>query len=236
MCWIPWTWLPFSSVQFHRSVMSDSLWPHESQHARPPCPSPTPGVHSNSCPSSRWCHPAISSTVVPFSSCPQSLPASGSFPISQPLFKNIPLTFSFLTPYGQVKPTQSAQHSGEHINSAQKTLMNWWINYLICSLKFPGGSDGKESACNSGDPGLIPESGRSPEKEMVTQSSILAWKIPWTEEPGQLQSMHCKVRHDWATSLLLSCSLKSWLVFIQGRLEFNLRARRKLRNCPILSF
>ena len=63
--------------------MSDSLWPHESQCARPPCPSPTPKVYSNSCPLSRWCHPAISSSVVPFSSCPQSLPASGSFPMSQ---------------------------------------------------------------------------------------------------------------------------------------------------------
>ena len=61
----------FSSVQFSHSVMSDSLQPHESQHARPPCPSPTPGVYSNSCPSSRWCHPAISSSVVSFSSCPQ---------------------------------------------------------------------------------------------------------------------------------------------------------------------
>ena len=70
------------SVQFSRSVMSDSLWPHESQHARPPCPSPTPGVYPNLCPSSRWWHPAISSSVIPFSSCPQSLPASGSFPIS----------------------------------------------------------------------------------------------------------------------------------------------------------
>jgi len=70
-----------SSVQFSRSVMSDSLQPHESQHTRPPCPSPTPGVHPNSCASSRWCHPAISSSVVPFSSCPQSLPES--FPKSQ---------------------------------------------------------------------------------------------------------------------------------------------------------
>ena len=72
-----------SSVQFSRSVVSDSLRPHESQHARPPCPSPTPRVHSNSCPSSQWCHPAISSSVVPFSSCPQSLLASESFPMSQ---------------------------------------------------------------------------------------------------------------------------------------------------------
>ena len=72
-----------TSVQFSRSVVSNSLWPHELQHARPPCPSTTPGVHSNSRPSSRWCHPAISSSVVPFSSCPQSLPESESFPISQ---------------------------------------------------------------------------------------------------------------------------------------------------------
>ena len=71
------------SVQFSRSVVSDSLRLHELQHARPPCPSLTPGVHPNSCPSSRWCHPAISSSVVPFSSCPQYLPASGSFPMSQ---------------------------------------------------------------------------------------------------------------------------------------------------------
>ena len=71
------------SVQFSLSVVSESLRPHELQHARPPCPSSTPGVHSNSCPSSRWCHPAISSSVIPFSSCPQSLPASESFPMSQ---------------------------------------------------------------------------------------------------------------------------------------------------------
>ena len=68
-----------SSVQFSLSVMSNSLRPHESQHSRPPCPSPTPRVHSNSCPSSWWCHPAISSSVVPFSSCPQFLPVSGLF-------------------------------------------------------------------------------------------------------------------------------------------------------------
>ena len=73
----------FSSVQFSHSVMSDSLQPYELQHARPPRPSPTPGVHSNSRPSSPWCHSAISSSVVPFSSCPQSLPASESFPVSQ---------------------------------------------------------------------------------------------------------------------------------------------------------
>ena len=77
-------WLyQFSSVQLSRSVMSDSLRPHESQHARPPCPSPTPRVHPNPSPFSRWCHPTISSSVVPFSSCPQYFPASGSFLISR---------------------------------------------------------------------------------------------------------------------------------------------------------
>ena len=86
-----WIYFPFftitniqmNSVQFSCSVVSDSLWPHKPQHARPPCPSPTPGVYPNSCPVSQWCHPAISSSVVPFSSCLQSFPTSGSFPMSQ---------------------------------------------------------------------------------------------------------------------------------------------------------
>ena len=73
----------FSSVQFSHSVVSDSLRPHESQHARPPCPSPSPRIHSDSRPLSQWCHPTISSSVVPFSSCPQSLPATKSFPMTQ---------------------------------------------------------------------------------------------------------------------------------------------------------
>ena len=72
-----------SPLQFSCSIVSDSLWAHGPQHARPPCPSPTPGVHPNSCPLCQWCHPTISSSVVPFSSCSQSFPASGSFPMSQ---------------------------------------------------------------------------------------------------------------------------------------------------------
>ena len=72
-----------NSVQFSRSVVSDSLRPHGLQHTRPPCPSPTPRVHPNPCPLSQWCHPAISSSVIPFPSCPQSLPALRSFPVSQ---------------------------------------------------------------------------------------------------------------------------------------------------------
>ena len=87
-----WTWnivselyfnFQIRSDQINWSVVSDSLQPHESQHARPPCPSPTPRVHSDSRPSSQWCHPAISSSVVRFSSCPESLPATESFPMSQ---------------------------------------------------------------------------------------------------------------------------------------------------------
>ena len=91
----------FSSFQFSCSVVSDSLRPHELQHAKPPCPLPTPRVHSNSRPLSQWCHPAISSSVILFSSCPQSLPASESFPMSQ-LFtwggqsSGVPALVSFL--------------------------------------------------------------------------------------------------------------------------------------------
>src|SRR5574337_1198563 len=84
------------SVQFSPSVVSDSLRPHELQHTRPPCPSPTPGVHSDSHPSSQWCHPAISSSVVPFSSCPQSIPASESFPIESTLHMRWPKYWSFI--------------------------------------------------------------------------------------------------------------------------------------------
>ena len=84
--WVPWSeamLYQFSLVQFSRSVVSNSLWPHEPQHDRPPYPSPTPGVYPNSCPLSWWCHPTISSSVTPFSSRLQSFPGSGSFPISQ---------------------------------------------------------------------------------------------------------------------------------------------------------
>ena len=81
--WVAISYSKWSSVQFSHSVVSDYSRPHESQHTRPPCPSPTPGVYSNSCPLSQWCHPTISSSVIRFSSCPQFLPASGSFPMSQ---------------------------------------------------------------------------------------------------------------------------------------------------------
>ena len=110
----------FSSVQFSQSVMSNSLWRHEPQYARPPCPSPTPGVHSDSRPSSQWCHPAISSSVVPFSFCPQSYPASGSFPMSQ-LFTS-----------GGQSIRVSASTSVPPVNTQDWSPLGWtgWKSYI----------------------------------------------------------------------------------------------------------
>ena len=99
--------LQWSSVQFSNSVMSDSLRPHESQHARAPCLSPTPGVHSNSCPSSRWCHPTISASVAPFSSGLQSFPASGSFSRRQIFLIRWPKDWSF-----SFSISRSSEYSG----------------------------------------------------------------------------------------------------------------------------
>ena len=115
-----------SSVHFSCSVMSDSLRPHEPQHARPPCPSPTPGVHPNPCLSSRWCHPTISSSVVPFSSCPQSLPASGSFPTSQ-LFSS-----------GSLSIGVSASTSIPPMNTQDWSPLGWagWISLQGLSRVF----------------------------------------------------------------------------------------------------
>ena len=107
---------PISLVQFSRSVVSNSLGPHESQHARPPCPSQTPRVYSKSCPSSQWCHPAISSSVIPFSSCPQSLP--GSFPMSQ------------LFAWGGQSIGVSASASGLPMNTQDLSPLGWtgWVS------------------------------------------------------------------------------------------------------------
>ena len=114
----PFVNIQFSSVQFSRSVVSDSLRPHELQHARPPCSSPTPGVHPNPCPLSWWYHPTISSSVFPFSSCPQSFPASGSFQMNQ-----------LFTPGGQSIGV-SASASVLPMNTQEWSLLGWtgWIS------------------------------------------------------------------------------------------------------------
>ena len=112
----------FSSVPFSHSVVSNSLQPHELQHARPPCLSPIPGVHPNSCASSRWCHPAISSSVVPFSSCSQSLPGSESFPMSQ------------LFPWGGQSTGVSALASFLPMNTQGWSPLGW-TGWISCSLR-----------------------------------------------------------------------------------------------------
>ena len=111
-----------SSVQFSCSVVTDSLWPHKPQHTKPPCPSPTPGVYPNSCPLSWWCHLTISSSVVPFSSCPQSFPESGSFPMSQ-LFAS-----------GGQSIGVSASTSVLPMNTQDWSLLGWtgWISLQMC--------------------------------------------------------------------------------------------------------
>ena len=116
----------FSSVQFSLSVVSNSLQPHESQHARPPCLSPTPRVYWNSSPLSRGCHPAISSSVIPFSSCPQSLPASGSFPMSQ------------LFSWGGQSVGVSASASFLPMNTQDWSPSGWtgWISLQLLSRVF----------------------------------------------------------------------------------------------------
>ena len=136
----------FSSVQFSCSVVSDSLRPHESQHARPPCPSPTPRVHSDSRPSTQRCHPAISSSVVPFSSC----------------LDNFLLFFFFFV--------MACIIWSCNVRYPESASLSFIFYYCVLFTV---------------------------EKAMAPHSSTLAWKIPWMEEPGRLQSMgSLRVRHN----------------------------------------
>ena len=168
--------------QFSCSVVSDSLWPHEPQHTRPPCPSPTPGVYPNPCPLSRWCHPTISSSVIPFSSCPQSFPASGSFPMSQLFTSNdqsigVSVSTSFLPTntqdwsllgWSDWISSQSKGLSGVFSNTRVEkhqffsSVLSFLYSPTLTTIYFPGDSDVKASAYNTGDLGSIPGSGRSP--------------------------------------------------------------------------
>ena len=149
----------FSSVQFSRSVVSSSLQPHRLQRARPLCPSPSPGVYPNSCPSSRWCNPTISSSVNPFSSRRQSFPASGSFPMSQ-LFAS------------------GDQRMELQLRDSELLKLGSSVSLPLCG--FPGSSAGKESGCNAETPVRFLGWEDPLEKGMATHSSILAWRIPWT--------------------------------------------------------
>ena len=196
--------------------MSNSLRPHESQHARPPCPSPSPRVHSNSCPLSWWCHPAISSSVVPFSSCTQSLPASGSFPMSQLLAWGgqsigVSASASVLPMNTQDQPVHpkgdqswvfiegltlrlKLQYSGHlmwRVDSLEKTLM----------LRGTGGRRRRGRQRMRWLDGIT-------DSMDVSVNSRSWW---WTGRPGVLRFMGSqRVGHDWATDLI-------WSVLSQGR-------------------
>ena len=161
----------FSSVQFS-SVVSNSLWPHGLQHTRLPCPSPTPRAYSSSCPLNWWCHPTISSSVIPFSSRLQSFPPSGSFQMSQ-FFPSGGQSIG-VSASASVLPMKVQEWFPSVVNNLT-AKQETWVWYL-------GWED-------------------SLEEEMVTHFSTLAWKIPWTEEPGGLQSMGSqRVGHDWVTN------------------------------------
>ena len=149
-----------SSVQSSHSVVSDSLWPHESQHDRPPCPSPTPGIHSDSRPSSRWCHPAISSSVVPVSSCPQSLPASvfsnestlhmrwpkyWSFSFSIIPSKEIPGLISFRMDWLDLLAVQGTLKSLLQHHSSKLSIL-WYSAFFTVQLSHPYMTTGKTIA------------------------------------------------------------------------------------------
>ena len=189
------------SLQFRRSVVSDILWPHGLQHPRPPCPSPTPGVYSNSCPLSQWCHPTISSSVVPFSYCLQSFPASGSFPMSQ-FFTSGGLSIG-VSALASVLPMNiqnwfplwtgwiSLQFRRLSRVVSNTTVQKHQVFCAHLSLSFPCGSEVKASACNAEDLGLIPKSGRSSGEG----------KILWRRKCDSLQC---------------SCLRGTWLVTVHG--------------------
>ena len=175
------------SVQFSCSVMSDFVQPHGLQHARLPCPSPSYGACSNSCPSSQWCHPTISSSVVSFSSSPQSFPASECFPVS-PFFPSGGQRIG-VWPLASVLPMNTQDWSPlgwtGWISLQSKGLSRVLSNTIIQKYQFFCAQlwlRDEKSACNAGDTGdlgLIPGWEEPLEEEMATHSSILARKIPW---------------------------------------------------------
>ena len=190
--------------------MSDSSRPHGLQHTRLPCPSLSPWVGSNSCPLSQWFHPTISSPIAPFSSCPQSFPASGSFPMSQ-LFASdgqsiggsasasvLPMNIQSWFPLG-LSSLISLLFKGLSRVFSSTTVWKHGFFSTQPSKGFPCGSAGKESACNVGDLGSIPGLGRSP-----GEGKRLPTPVHWPVEFHGLQSMGSKrvwlfKRHDWGT-------------------------------------
>ena len=203
-------WLILDSVQFIHSVVSASLRPHEPQHARPPCPSTTPGVYPNPRPLSWWCHPTISSSIIPFSSCPQSFPASGSFQMSQ------------LFTLGGQSIRVSVSWSVLSMNTEDWSSLGWtgWISLQSKGLSRVFSNTTVQKHQFSGTQLSLSE------KAMAAHSSTLACKIQWMEGPGRLQSIGwLGVRHGWATSLSLFTFMhwrKKWHptpVFLPGECQ-----------------
>ena len=205
----------WAKVQFSHSVVSDSLQPHAPQHARPPCPSPTPGGYPNSCLVSRWCPPTISSSVVPFSSCPQSFPASRSFQMS-PLFtssgQSIAVSASALTsPSNEHPGLISFRMDWLDLLAAQGTLKSLLQHHssrasiLLCSaffivlLSHPYMTTGKTIALTRWTfAGKVMSLLFNMLSRLATHSSILAWRIPGMGEPGGLPSMGLhRIGHNW---------------------------------------
>ena len=180
-------------------VVSNSLWPHELQHTKLPCPSLTPRVCSNSCPLTQWCHPTISSSVTPFSSCPQSSPASGSFPVCQFFTSGgqnigasapvLPMNIQGWFPLGLTGLISLQSKGLSRVFSRttvrkHQSLVAQTVKSLPAMQKIQVRSLGQEDPL---------------EESMATHSRILAWRIPWTKEPGGLQSMGSqRVGHDGA--------------------------------------
>ena len=198
--------------------MSDSLWPHESQHAKPPCPSPILRVHSNSCPSSRWCHPAISFSVVPFSSCPQSLPASGSFPMSQ------------LFTWGGQSIGVSASASVLPVNTQDWSPLRWtgWISLqskelsIRYSVHFSSVAQSCPTLCdpmNSSTPGLrihhqLPEFTQTHIHQVgdaIQPSHPLSSPSPPAPYPSQHQSLFQWVNSSHEVAIKLGQIFKGWI-------------------------
>ena len=197
LCWV-------SSVHFSHSVLSDSLWPHESQHARPPCLSPTPGVYPNSCPSSRWCHPAISSSVIPFSSCPP-FQHQGLFQWVNSLHEVAKVLEFQLQHQSSVESTvhkylslfQAADpYNPDDYHPLSVLLWASLVAHMIKNLP----AIWETWVQSLGWEGQL-------EEGMYVHSSILPGESPWTEDPGGLQSMGSqRVGHDWASKHKYSVS------------------------------
>ena len=235
--------------------MPKSLQPHELQHARLPCPSPPPRFSSNSCSLTQWCHPTISSAVATFTSCLQSFPASGSFSVSQSFVSGGQSTGASASASASVLPMniQGWFPLGLTIlisllfkwlssvlqHHSSKASILWHSSFFIVQLSHSYMTTGKTIALTRWTfVGKVMALLFNILSIMAPHSSILAWKIPWTEEPGRLQSMgSLRVGHDWTTSLSLFTCMhwrRKWQptpAFLPGESQ----GRQSLVGCSLWS-